>query len=49
MKKNIHGIKISFYFVSDTDTILFKYMESKRSFYKELPIMSKIIKLVTTE
>jgi len=35
--------------VSDTDTLMFKYMESKRSFYKELPTMSTIIKSVTTE
>ena len=35
--------------VSDTDSLLFTYMESKRLFYKELPIVSTIIKSVTTK
>jgi hypothetical protein len=34
--------------VSDTDTLLFTYMESKRLFYKQLPVVSMIIKSVTT-
>lgn len=35
--------------VSDTDSLLFTYMESKRSFYKQLPTVSTIIKSVTTK
>ena len=35
--------------VSDTDSLLFTYMESKRLFYKELPTVSMIIKSVTTK
>jgi hypothetical protein len=33
--------------VSDRDSLLFTYMESKRLFYKELPVVSTIIKSVT--
>lgn len=32
--------------VSDTDTLQFTYAESKRSFYKQLPIVSTVIKSV---
>jgi hypothetical protein len=35
--------------VSDADSLLFTYMESKRLFYKELPIVSSIVKSVTTK
>ena len=35
--------------VSDTDSLLFTYMDSKRLFYKELPLISKMIKSVTIE
>ncbi len=35
--------------VSDTDSLLFTYMESKRLFYKELPTVSMVIKSVTTK
>jgi hypothetical protein len=35
--------------VSDTDSLLFTYTESKRLFYKELPAVSMIIKSVTTK
>jgi len=34
--------------VSDTDSLQFTYMDSKRLFYKELPTVSAIIKSVTT-
>jgi hypothetical protein len=35
--------------VSDTDSFLFTYSNSKRLFYKELPIVSTVIKSVRTE
>jgi hypothetical protein len=35
--------------VSDTDSLQFTYMESKRLFYKELPVVSMVIKSVTTK
>ncbi len=35
--------------VSDMDSLLFTYMESKRLFYKELPTVSMVIKSVTTK
>ena len=33
--------------VSDTDSLMFTFMESKRLFYKQLPVVSNVLKSVT--